>query len=409
MQKINVLYINTFLKGGAFQAARRLHNGLRDLGVESQFLGFSGKAQNTSIHAIPRWQNLLVKAAVKFKMPINRAGKNARLIPPGGNYEVYSFPTSDFDLSKHPLVKQADIIHLHWVNNFLDYPTFFEKVKKPIIWTLHDMNLFQGGFHYEDDQQRNAIAFEELDQKLKLIKQNALANVQSLQIVCPSKWLMTVSKNSSIGSNFDHFHIFNGLDLDIFKPRDRNIIKAAYQLPSNQLLFLFVAEKVGNPRKGFDLLLQAIQSLEGRKDILFCAIGELDAKAKQENILELGYIREEAKLSELYAASDAVILPSREDNLPNVMLEAMACGTPVIGFSIGGVPEVVITGQTGILAQRVTADALKAAILDFADRRIELDRNAIRAFAEMHFDVKTQAGKYLTLYESCLGKLKQRP
>lgn len=349
---------------------------------------------------------MVTKVARKLKFPINRAGKNAKRIPNVGSYEVYSFPTSDFDLSQHPLVKQADIIHLHWVNNFLDYPTFFEKVKKPIIWTLHDMNLFQGGFHYEDDQQRNALVFEELDQKLKIIKEKALANVQSLQIVCPSKWLMTASKSSSIGSNFDHFHIFNGLDLDIFNPKDKLTVRAAYQLPPNQLLFLFVAEKLGNPRKGFDLLLQVIQSLEGRKDILFCAIGELDAKAKQENILELGYIREEAKLAELYAASDAVILPSREDNLPNVMLEAMACGTPVIGFPIGGVPEVVITGQTGILAQEVTVDALKAAILDFADRRIELDRNAIRAFAEMHFDLKTQAGKYLALYESCLEKWK---
>jgi glycosyltransferase involved in cell wall biosynthesis len=281
----------------------------------------------------------------------------------------------------------------------LDYPTFFKKIDKPIVWTLHDMNLFQGGFHYLDDQDQNANLFQELDQKIISLKHEALDHIPNLQIVCPSKWLKTASENAQLTSRFSHHHIYNGLDLNCFKPAEPDLLRRKYDLPQDKILLLFVSEKLGNKRKGFDLLLPAIQSMVHRHDVSFVAIGEIDQSLKESNMIELGYIQNEEKMAEIYAAADAVILPSREDNLPNVMLEAIACGTPVIAFPIGGIPEVVKTGHTGILAEEVSVEALKAAILSFADKKIVLDREKIRAFAVAHFDLVQQAKKYLEVYE----------
>lgn len=406
MRQIKVVHINTYLKGGAFQAALRLHKGLLKIDVDSHFVGLNGKNLSGKMRTIDAWHNVLYRVATKYKLPINQTGRNARKIPRSiGSYEFYSFPTSDYDLTKHPLVRDADIIHLHWVNNFLDYPSFFKKINKPVVWTLHDMNLFQGGFHYLNDHQLNAHAFKSVDDELLKIKRNSLSHVSNLQLVCPSNWLKNVSENEELTARFLHHHLFNCVDLNLFKPADDMInVRRKYQLPEDKFLVLFVAGNISNHRKGFDLLLPVVQSLKHRTDISFAAIGEIDRSLKQSNIIELGFIQNEKKLAEIYAAADAVIIPSREDNFPNVMLEAFACGTPVIGFPVGGIPEVVKTGFTGILVEEVSSKALKSALLRLAEKEIDLNRDLIRAFAEQNFDPIKVAGKHKEIYVQMLEK-----
>lgn len=399
---MKVIHINTFLKGGAYQAANRLQNGLLEIGIDSNLIGFSGIPPNKNTYSYPKWKALYLKIVKKLKLPINQEGKNVKLLPVEGTYENYSFPTSSIDLSRHPLVEQADIIHLHWVNNFLDYPSFFKKVNKPIVWTLHDMNLFQGGFHYLVDQQQNHIFFERLDEKLIKIKKSSISRVKNLQIVCPSKWLMSMSRNSQMCGKVPHDHIFNCLDLNVFKPLPKKSLRLKYNIPNNKLVFLFIADNIENHRKGFDIIINAIQSFGHRKDFVFCVLGELNTNLKDNIITQFGFISDLNELAEIYNIADAVILPSREDNLPNVMLESISCGTPVIAFPIGGIPEVVINGLTGILAREVSSVSLKEAIFTFANREILFNQDDIRSFAEKHFDQKTQASKYLKIYQRAL-------
>ena len=404
MRQIKVVHINTYLQGGAFQAAFRLHEGLLKIDIYSHFVGFYGKNLSGRMQAFDAWHHILYKVVTKFKLPINQTGRNARKIPQSiGNYEVYSFPTSDYDLTKHPLVRNADIIHLHWVNNFLDYPSFFKKINKPIVWTLHDMNLFQGGFHYLNDHQLNAQAFKRVDEELLKIKRESLSHVSNLQLVCPSNWLKNVSEKEELTSRFSHHHLFNCVDLNLFKPADDIIkVRKKYQLPEDKLLVLFVARYISNHRKGFDLLLTVMQRLKHRTDICFVAIWNDGQSLHQSNIIELGYLGNEKELASVYAAADAIVLPSREDNLPNVMLEAISCGIPVLGFPVGGIPEVVKTGITGILADEVSSEALESAILSLADKKVAFDRSEIRAFAEQNFDMVKQAQKYMQIYKQML-------
>jgi glycosyltransferase involved in cell wall biosynthesis len=400
---MKVVHISTSAFGGAGIAARRLHEGLSEQGVDSNFLtqGQAGKISN--LISVSNRPSNISRVLKRFGFPIAVEHRNAAKIKRGGDYEIFTFPTSSIDLSVHPLVQSADIIHLHWVANFLDYPSFFKNMDKPIVWTLHDMNPFQGGFHYSGDLERNTNTYlGKLDRQLQKQKKQAIQGSKNIHIVSPSRWLMQASQQSDMLSKFAHHHIPYGLDTSLFKPYDAEIARSLFQLPQHKRLLLFVSDHISNKRKGFDLLVDALNQLNFPDDVMLCAVGHLDNNILPDKIIHLGYVSDERLMPLLYSAVDAVIIPSREDNLPNVMLEALACGTPVIGFPIGGIREILEIGSNGILSDEVSADSLAHAILTFL-RGDLYDSIAIRNFALQHFDLKKQTDDVLALYRTLNG------
>jgi glycosyltransferase involved in cell wall biosynthesis len=175
-------------------------------------------------------------------------------------------------------------------------------------------------------------------------------------------------------------------------------------LPADKLIFLFVAESLDIKRKGFDLLLLAINELNSH-NMIFCAIGETKSE-DQSNIHYFGKVTDDEKLALIYSASDAFILPSREDNLPNVLLESLACGTPVIATPVGGTPEIIQDGINGYLTEDVSVEALKKAIILFSQTSSIFNMERIRASAIDMFSSKKQALKYIEIYRKHISGTK---
>lgn len=402
---MKILHISTSNQGGAANAALRLHQGLLNAGNNSKYLCL--QQSNRDIPEVydfgRKKQTLFLRGLRKLGLSPSKADKNRRQIQGlEGKYEIFTFSNTDYDLTKHPLVQEADVIHLHWIANFLDWPSFFKSITKPIVWTLHDMNPFQGGFHYADDVERNQKIFGKIEQRLREIKLKALEGVRNLTITPPSEWLTQASRNSVLLGRFPHQTIPYGLDTQLFRPLDRNFARQVFNLPQDKKLLLFVADSVANPRKGMDLLVEALRLLP-EKDVVIVTIGggKVGQLSEQPEHIYLGRIQDERLMALAYSAADLFVIPSREDNLPNTVLESIACGTPVVGYQIGGIPDMLIEEKNGFLAPELSPEALAQTIQKALDTNF--DRAWIRADAVQRFDQSVQAQRYLELYRDILS------
>lgn len=424
-----VNHFNTFPYGGAAAAAKRLHREYLRQSIESRFLYHicdRDPPTDTSFHHVSfKTEDLSGWTSTFKKMSEKRRQKNVcrlydeHVAPRDSNLEVFSMPgllnQTRMDWQKW----SADIVHLHWMAFFADYPSFFGSIPNevPIVWTLHDMNPLTGGCHYSGGCTRfesgcgncpqlvnpgprdaSAIGLE--------LKQSVLAE-KNITVVTPSHWLADLAQQSNIWPASTRFEVIRlGFDLRQFKPVDENQARRSLGLPEDTVLVGFGAEDTLNLRKGFDLLLGALPKLNCDTEVEFVVFGSgklpADAETGGKRIHELGYLDGQEKLNSFYNACDAVVVPSREDNSPQIGLEALACGTPVVGFNIGGIPEYVVEQETGLLADAESPAHLAKRISELVNStslRQTLGQNA-RAFMEAEFDIERQAKKYLTLYQS---------
>ena len=402
--KLKILHINNNDLGGAGIAVVRLHNALLEKDIDSNILFLnefvSGKPNSYKFLA-PKahWLFRLLHRfkLMSYKHEINTESLRGKV----GKYEMFSFPATDYNIARHHLVKEADIIHLHWVANFLDWGSFFKVIKKPIVWTLHDMNPFLGGFHYLNDKNRNNDIFQELESKYISIKINAIKNFDNLHIVCPSNWICSQSRHSKILGNYPHYVLPNSVMVDTFKPLDIFKSRVLFNLPNDKKIILFVAASLTIPRKGFSLLMNAIERLDNEEYALAIVgdISSLDFK-ESKNIFYLGKINDESILAAAYSAANLFVIPSIEDNLPNTMLESLACGTPVVGFNIGGIPDAILSGFNGFIVDKIDSDDLYRVIVNAIN--YNFDRYKIAEDAVNRFGPNSQASSFIDLYNSVL-------
>ncbi|PRY15773.1 glycosyltransferase involved in cell wall biosynthesis [Pontibacter ummariensis] len=412
---MKVLHISTYKTGGAGIAAFRLHKGLQALGVESEFLYLNSEAGEIMRKAapappppLPLYRRVWSKYLNKVLRPSNQSkesSKKEEVID--GNFEAFTSPVSIYDITLHPAYQSADIVNLHWVSDFLDYPTFFERNNKPLIWTLHDMNPFQGGFHYQGDALSNSH-LADMDLKYLEIKQAALSSAKNIHIVALSKWILEISSKSTVFRSFSHSLIPNGIDPYLFKPLDKAFSRQVLGLPKDKKIVLFISEKLSVYRKGFDLLLKMVDSFKGHKNLVFCAVGTYNSE-QQNNVVYLNAIQDERLIPIVYSACDVFVVPSREDNLPNVMLEALACGTPVVATPVGGIPDAIIQDYNGILAKDTSPESLSEALQLFFDRQGSWSEEKIREDFLSKYAADKQALAYLDLYQESLTSAKDLP
>ena len=406
--EIKILHISTHKVGGAGNAAYRLHLALNDTKVcNSKFL-YRNHEQSKFLteQNIPHKNHLIHhRIANKLGFPILAWHKNRKIIDNlQGKYEKISFPENDFEVENHPWVQEADIIHLHWISDFVNYKTFFKILKdKPMIWTFHDMYAFKGLFHYQDDEYRNKVVFNKIDSKIKTIKFNAIKQLKNLEIVCPSKWLAQIANESTLFLNKKINVIPYSLPEKWFNLIDKEKCKQNFGLEKNITTFLFVALDIDIDRKGIQILIDAIKLLSSG-NIQFLIIGNRDFDFGNQKVIKTGYIDSEDKMIEAYAASDAYILPSKEDNLPNVMLEAFAQGVPVISFKNGGMADWIQNDFNGYLCDNIDASSLATKMNLFLKNKSNFNRNDINTFARKNFNNALQAKAYLEIYQAILRK-----
>jgi glycosyltransferase involved in cell wall biosynthesis len=289
------------------------------------------------------------------------------------------------------------------------------------VWTFHEMNAFTGGCHYSGvcdrfldrcgscPQLMTTTSDADFTRGVVERKRRILARVprSRLTVVSPSQWLARESRRSSLFREFDVRVIPNGIDLQEFRPMERTEARRRLNLPLTARIVLFVADLVVDRRKGLRLLLKAFHEIKGIPDLLLVTLGRGGYDALTTHTTRhLGSLSDSDDLRAAYSAADAFAIPSLQDNLPNTILESMACGTPVVGFAAGGVGEAVVDGVSGLLAPTGDYGALAAAmyrILEDRPLRAALSRHA-RLRVEREYAIGLQARRYASLYQELVAR-----
>ncbi len=420
---MKILHITTYdIQGGAARAAYRLHKGLRQIEQNSQMLVRYKSSTDDSVvpltPAPPTPDNFFLETIIQenyidsHRTPLSDT--------------IFSLPYPGYDLSILTVVQMADVINLHWVARFQS-PFTLQKLftlGKPIVWTLHDQWAFTGGCHYSAGCKKYrhdcASCPQLIDDSFNLPKavlkdKIALFKNANLAIVSPSHWLASCAQKSKLFKDLRVEVIPYSLEVETFSPLPKPKAKKKLGLGPETITILFGAVDAKEKRKGFQVLLAAMQrclsnakfqQLIADERLKILSFGHLndDLKAIDIPVLSLGYLESDEKISLVYSAADLFVLPSLEDNSPLTMLEAMSCGTPVIGSSVGGIPDMVKDEVTGKLFSPGESKKLSEAILSFLfnSKQQEIMGQNCRQLIEKDYALPVQAKRYLDLYQDLL-------
>ena len=428
---MHILHLNTTAHaGGAARAMYRLHQGLQQQGHHSAIVArLNNGLADPNVHEL-----------ATLTRPQHRPGD--RLLTPAGRIAELSlglprwaYPYSHY-LPRTDLFRQADVLNLHNLpGGYFNYRLLPQlTAAKPTVWTLHDMWPLTGHCAYAYDCERwrtgchhcpllrranhdlveprptwRDLSRPGWQQKAHLYRQSRLT------VVAPSRWLQTLAQQSILGPAAPIHFIPHGIDLDLFRPGDQAAARHRLGLPAAASVLFFSAQLTGSRRKGLAELLAALAQLPPAgataPPTWLLTIGETGAVAHlggQYHLRELGYLSDETRIRDCYVAADLFVFPTRADNQPLVLLEALACGTPAVSFAVGGVPEMVREGETGLLAPAGDPAGDPAGLahaihtlLHNPTLRHRLAHTS-RHIATTEYDLKLQVARYEALYKDLL-------
>ncbi len=417
---MKILHISTQKKGGAANAAIRIHELLIRNGISSTFLSLEQSDLFVSNHVLYDgvyntddlvYPELTLKNLIKEKFFKSFSKSNNlkklkqhekyKFTTPlknneFSNFTLFSYPHTIYDITTSTAYKEADIIHLHWVANFIDYPSFFSKIDKPIVWTLHDENPYLGGFHYQDDVTRNLLTHGLKENEFANLKAFYIEKISKISIVSPSYWIANKARSSQVFKGKRVEVIRNTLDSNIFKPRDKFYSRDLFSLPQNKKIILVASHDLSIHRKGVSFVLDLIN--EKKLDKYFFVFAGSNLKINKTNVISLGSITDEILMSCLYSAADFFLLPSLLDNLPNTLLESLFCGTPVIAFKIGDFEQIFNENEIGVLVDKGDVDGLKSVLHSILINSINFDSHHIVQIANKLFSEIKTVNSYIKEY-----------
>jgi glycosyltransferase involved in cell wall biosynthesis len=346
------------INGGAARAAYRIHQALRQQGVDSTMQVDSSTSGDWTVHS-PR--NKLGKLTVQARSHIG--GILSKMLRTS-NPIIHSPAILPSGRVKQLNESSADVLHMHWINGEMLSISDVGRLDKPTVWTLHDMWAFCGAEHYTEEfrwrdgyHKGNRPVYEsgfDLNRWTWNRKQRAWS--KPVHIVTPSHWLADCVQQSALMRNWPVSVVHNAIDTSRWQPIDQALARQLLHLPTDIPLLLFGAMGGSNdPRKGADLLFSALDLLHEKfEDMELVVFGQLPPKKPPVQDLRIhytGHLHDDVSLQLLYSAVDALVIPSRQDNLPNTGVESLACGTPVIAFDTCGLPDIVEHRQTGYLSK----------------------------------------------------------
>ncbi len=410
---MKVLHITYTDAGGAGIAAMRIHKSLRQHGIESSMLVADKTSHEENVFTAERCftpsyippKNIILRKIKKM------ARKRGYFLTPQEHYNrlvdhvpsvhkaFFTSPLSCYNLNLHPAVLDADIIHLHWVANFVDYPTFFPTINKPIVWTLHDENLAYGGFHYGRDREQYYPYYAAIEDAYCQIKQSSLAQCKDIHVVALSKMMKDFYTTKSFLSGRPTTIIHNGIDTSIFHPLDRNIGRQIYHIPENNYVIVFCCVNLNDKRKGLAELVEAIGRLQ-RPDITLLCIGNgrLDTDLPID-IRYTGPISNPYLLAMTYSCGDLFAFPSYQEAFAQTPLEAIACGLPIVAFPCSGMEELV-NSDNGVVCKDFSIESLVEGLTKVTNK--EYNTNILHNDIEQRFTSDIIANNYIDLYNRVL-------
>jgi len=417
---LTILAANTIDEvGGAARAALRLCLGLRERGVDvelavRQKLGDKfWVRRGTSVY-----QRFLTRLS-GFIDQLPNAFYPSRVTEGWSNNWFPNGIGTAFELTNY------DLLHLHWVGRGFFPVSSFANIEIPIVWTLHDMWGFTGGCHYSDGctrfeescgtcpKLRSRSRFDLSSRNLQA-KRYAYEKKQ-VHVVSPSNWMAGLARKSSVFRSFEISVVPNGVDLEVYRPIEQRLARSVLRLPLDARIVLFgAADAVRDERKGFHLLAAAASELKQMRSTdktLLVVFGSSEPLAPPELAVPvrfLGPLADDATLACLYSAADVMVAPSRQENLANTVMEAMACGTPVDAFDIGGNSDLIDHQVNGYLAKPFDASDLARGIswlLDDAAGMKSMSR-AARHKCESKFDLGLVSSQYEAIYRNLVSREK---
>ena len=417
---MRVLIINTSERmGGAAIAAGRLMDALRNNGIQAKMLVRDKQTDRVTVIGLKKslwkiwqfiWERIVIWKANHFKKH---------------NLFEVDIANTGTNVISLPELSQADVIHLHWINQGMlslkDIRRIIES-GKPIVWTMHDMWPFTGICHYAGDcdkytthcencpilykGNKKDLSFHTFQQKKRMLEGS------HIHFVSCSQWLGNMAKRSKLIGNHSIVSIPNAINTNLFKPRDKQAARHKLGLPMDKQLLLFGSMKTSDKRKGIDYLVNACELL-AKSHPDFCKQLGVVILGKESNLYEslfpfpiysMNYVNSEKELADIYNAVDLYVTPSLQDNLPNTIMEAMACGIPCVGFNVGGIPEMIDHLHNGYVADYKSAEDFANGIHwalsegEYESLSQEAHRKVLTSYSE-----SAVAKRYIEVYNKIMG------
>ena len=415
---MRVLIVNTAERtGGAAIAANRLLHALNHNGVEARMLVRDRKTDSPQVASIPPSWRLRAKFLWERGIIWLANGLSKR------NLFQVDIANAGTDITRMEAFKQADVIHLHWVNQGFLSLGDMERIMtsgKPVVMTMHDQWYFTGICHYSgncDKYQTQCshcpmltgggigtdLARRVYDRK------RTIYSLKPMAFVGCSRWMADLARKSPLTQGHLVTNIPNAIDTDVFTPMDQAAAREHHALPADKRLLLFGAQRITDERKGFRYLKEACEHLVQNYPELARQMGVVVLGGDAETVKSalplpvytVGYLSNEAEIAQLYNAVDLFVTPSLQDNLPNTIVEAMSCGTPCVGFNVGGIPEMISHEQDGYVARyRDSQDFAHGIVWCLDGNRLATLRQKARADALNTYSESAVASRYQEIYRS---------
>lgn len=419
---MRILIINTSERiGGAAIAAGRLMESLKNNGIKAKMLVRDKQTDEISVVGLERswltvwrfvWERIVIWKANRFK-------KN--------NLFAVDIANTGTDITNLPEFKQADIIHLHWVNQGMLSLANIRKILesgKPIVWTMHDMWPCTGICHHAREcthyqQECHHCPFlytggSKKDLSTRVFrKKKDLYKTAPITFVACSRWLAQMAKSSALLTGHTVASIPNPINTNLFKPRNKKEARTQCRLPEEGKLILFGSVKITDKRKGVDYLIESCRLLAEKHPELKTSLGVVVFGKQSQHLTNLlpfpvyalDYVSNEHDLVNIYNAVDLFVTPSLEENLPNTIMEAMACGVPCVGFNVGGIPEMIDHLHNGYVAQyKSSADFANGIYWALEESEYPvLSEQACRKVLS-NYSESIVAKKYIEVYNKVTGK-----
>ena len=415
---MRVLIVNTSEgTGGAAVAASRLMEALNNNGVKAKMLVRDKETDRLTVAAVPGQKGMQLRFlwerfVVWLGLHLNRKHL----------FEV-DIANCGADITQLQEFQEADIIHLHWVNQGMLSLKGIRKILdsgKPVVWTMHDIWPATAVCHLTLDCRRfeqqcchcrllpGGGSDNDLAAKVWRKKQKMLAGHQMTFVAC-SQWLAGEARKSGLLQGQRVESIPNPIDTHIYAPKNQQQARQRVGLPAEGRVILFASQRVTNLNKGMNYLVEACQLIAtqhpDQKDHITVAVlgghaeeivGQLPFRT-----CPLGYVNDGQRIVDVYNAADVFVLPSLSENLPNTIMEAMACGVPAVGFRVGGIPEEIDHQQNGYVAEYRSSEDLARGIWWTL---FEADHDAVRKACLQKvahcYSQQSVANRYLEVYEN---------
>lgn len=419
---MRVLIINTSERmGGAAVAAGRLMESLKNNGIKAKMLVRDKQTDQISVVGLKQswlhvwkfmWERIVIWKANRFK-------KN--------DLFAVDIANTGTDITSLPEFQQADVIHLHWINQGMLSLNNIRKILesgKPVVWTMHDMWPCTGICHYA----RECTHYEKECHHCPFIyggggkkdlstrtfrKKKEVYSLAPITFVGCSQWLRDKAKVSALLTGHTVINIPNAINTNLFKPRNKQEARSKCKLPQDSKLILFGSVKITDKRKGAEYMIEACKLLAERypewKESLGVVVFGKQSQQLQDlipfRVYPLPYINNEHEVVNIYNSVDLFVIPSLEENLPNMIMESMACGVPCVGFNVGGIPEMIDHLHNGYVAQRKSSEDLANGIhwILTEPEYAELSEQAYRKVTA-NYSERIIAKKYTDVYNKITEK-----